>query len=454
MSLPPGTTPAGAEAPAGTSRISVGPDWLQEFNFPAGQDIWQFTQNELLGVDDFRNFRHHLGEGNLGRAAISGATGLFELGLTGGALLSAIPTGGASLAGRAALAGGRAATVAGITNPGVRAATRTALRRAATPFRSRGRVPVRQSVQQGLRFGVGGGFDRYGNPVDPVAAADEEEAEAEDTARIPIDWASIFDQFAGDDAGGVSVPTGLFNLYETPMEQEMLARELADLEARRVAGERALLEGWGEVQSVNSAAAEKARGMVAGAGDAGAAIWTDAADRSRELADAIAVEAGGFDGRAAIDIGTGGVDQWAGFMESQAPAQRAFAEGQQTILADDAQWMADLAASQGQAYAGDLNRQANFLAFDRAREHNMRVQDRIDGERMMLAQMQMQADATNAQLGAGGGAADKFMEDAMLAATMGQPGMLVAMYPGLTPEQASQIVNDLMLGLGEMATIG
>lgn len=446
MSLPPGTTPAGE--PSGSSRITVGPDWLQQSELPS--TVWGFARDELLGVDDFRNVARHTREGNFGRAAISAGTGLFELGLTAAMVAAIVGSGGAAapvaLPARALASAGRATTSAGITSP----VARKILKAPFAPFVGRGRGIFRPAATQAGRLIAG---QSWIDDPEVAAAADEEEAAAEDKARIPIDWASIFDQFAGDGAGGVSVPTGLFNLYETRMEREMLARELADLEARRSAGELALRAGWGEVQSVNSAAAEKARGMVAGAGDAGAAIWTDAADRSRELAAAVAAEAGGFEGRAPIDIGTGGVDQWAGFMESQAPAQRAFAEGQQTILADDAQWMADLAASQGEAYVGDLNRQANFLAFDRAREHNNRVQDRINSERMILAQMQMQADATNAQLGARGGAAGKFMEDAMLAATMGQPGMLVAMYPGLTPEQAESIVTELIGGLTEMARV-
>lgn len=202
---------------------------------------------------------------------------------------------------------------------------------------------------------------------------------------------------AGGGSGGGGVGAGnwasLFRLYETPEEQAMLAAELADLDTRQQAGEVALRAAWGNVQSANSAAAEKARGMAAGAGSAAAAIWTDAAAQAGALASERAATVGGFEGRAGIDIDPSlGASEWIGFMESQAPAERAFAERRQEALGRDLDWMAGLAGMQGEAYAGDLQRQAAAMAFDRAADHNRRVQDRISQERMMLAQMQFQSD--------------------------------------------------------------
>jgi hypothetical protein len=249
--------------------------------------------------------------------------------------------------------------------------------------------------------------------------------------------------------GGVGVDRSLFQLSETPEEAAMLASEMADIEARRAAGDIALREGWGKVRSANAAAADKARLMSVQAGEGAAASWSQAAQQARDLAAQRAEAAGQFEGRAGVDVDPeGGAADFIGFMESQAPAERRFAERQQEILGSDLDWMAGMAGSQGEAYAGDLRRQANVLSFERAREHNLRVQERTSGERMMLAQMEMQAQATNAQLAAQAGQFDPFAQlNNMVgaAAVMGNPGLL-AQQLGITPAQAQQMINNFLRG--------
>jgi DNA repair exonuclease SbcCD ATPase subunit len=265
------------------------------------------------------------------------------------------------------------------------------------------------------------------------------------------DWASIIAAIEAQrpGGGGVSVNRGLFNLSETPEEAAMLAREMADIEARRSAGDIALREGWGNVQSANVAAAEKARAMAAQSGEGAAATWSQAAQQARDLAAQRAEAAGQFEGRAGIDVDpTGGAADFVGFMESQAPAERRFAERQQEILGSDLDWMAAMAGSQGEAYAGDLRRQSNVLSFERAREHNLRVQDRINQERMMLAQMEQQAQSTNAQLAAQRDQFDPFTQlNNMVgaAAVMGNPGIL-AQQLGVSVPQAQQMVDNFLQG--------
>ncbi len=266
-----------------------------------------------------------------------------------------------------------------------------------------------------------------------------------------VDWASILAALEGQrpSGGGVGVNRSLFQLSETPEEAAMLASEIADIEARRAAGDIALREGWGKVRAVNVAAADKARSMVVQVGEDGAAVWSQAAQQALDLAEQRAEAAGQFEGRAGIDVDpTGGAADFVGFMESQAPAERRFAERQQEILGSDLDWMAGMAESQGEAYAGDLRRQSNVLSFERAREHNMRVQDRTSGERMMLAQMEMQAQATNAQLAAQAGQFDPFAQlNNMVgaAAVMGNPGLL-AQQLNITPAQAQQMIDNFLRG--------
>jgi hypothetical protein len=249
--------------------------------------------------------------------------------------------------------------------------------------------------------------------------------------------------------GGVSVNRGLFNLSETGEEARMLEREMADIEARRAAGDEALRTGWGNVQSANTAAAEKARSMAASAGMAAASIWSDAAQQARNIAAQRAQAAGAFEGRAGIDVSPdAGVADWAGFMESQAPAERALAERRQEILGSDLDWMSGMAGSQAEAYAGDLQRQAGIMSFERAREHNLRVQDRIAQERMTLAQMEMQAQATNASLAAQRAQFDPFEQVNNMvgaAAVMGSPDLL-AQQLGITREQAQAAIDNFLSG--------
>jgi hypothetical protein len=238
-------------------------------------------------------------------------------------------------------------------------------------------------------------------------------------------------------------------LSETPEEAAMLAREMADIEARRAAGDIALRQGWGSVQSANLAAAEKARSMAAQSGEQAAASWSQAAQQARDLAAQRAQAAGQFEGRAGIDVDpTSGAADFIGFMESQAPAERRFAERQQEILGSDLDWMAGMAGSQGEAYAGDLQRQANVMSFERAREHNLRVQERVAQERMTLAQMQMQAQATNAQLAAQAGQFDPFTQLNNLvgaASVLDSPGLL-AQQLQITEPQARQMINNFLRG--------
>jgi hypothetical protein len=254
--------------------------------------------------------------------------------------------------------------------------------------------------------------------------------------------------------GGVGVNRSLFQLSETPEEAAMLASEIADIEARRAAGDIALREGWGNVRAVNAAAADKARSMVVQVGEDGAAVWSQAAQQALDLAAQRAEAAGQFEGRAGIDVDpTGGAADFVGFMESQAPAERRFAERQQEILGSDLDWMAGMAESQGEAYAGDLRRQSNVLSFERAREHNMRVQDRSSGERMMLAQMEMQAQTTNASLSAQRGSTiERVLSLLPTIATAGPQGpALLAALADIPPEVASEIVRSYDSGIGGQA---
>jgi len=267
-----------------------------------------------------------------------------------------------------------------------------------------------------------------------------------------LDWAEIFAALDGQGGGpGVRVDRSLFNLQETPEEAAMLAREMAEIQRRQAEGDVALRSAWGNVQTANTAAAERARAMAAQSGTAAAAVWSQAAQQARDLAAQRAQAAGQFSGRAGIDIDPeGGASDWVSFMESQAPAEQRFAERQQEILGSDLDWMAGMAGAQGEAFASDLRRQANVMSFERAREHNLRVQDRIGQERMMLAQMELQAQSTNAQLASQrGSTVERVLSLLPTIAQSGPQGpALLAAATGIPPEIAAAIARSYGSGIG------
>jgi hypothetical protein len=256
-----------------------------------------------------------------------------------------------------------------------------------------------------------------------------------------VDWENIFAALSGGAGDGVRVDRSLFNLQETPEEAAMLAREMAEIQRRQAEGDVALRAGWGNVQAANSAAAERARAMAAQSGEQAAAVWSQAAQQARDLAAQRAQAAGQFEGRAGIDVDPeGGASDWVSFMESQAPAERRFAERQQEMLGSDLDWMAGMAGAQGQAFAADLGRQANVMSFERAREHNLRVQDRISQERMTLAQLEQQAQIANASRQPTD-AATRYSNILSLAASTGNPNLLAAQTGMSVPQAEQEIAN-------------
>lgn len=285
--------------------------------------------------------------------------------------------------------------------------------------------------------------EAQGLPATPTPSAAEE-----------ADWSGLVEALGNLGGGGggytpVRVQRDLFQLAQTPEEQALLDRELADIEARRSAGSEALGAGWSQLSQANAAAAEKARQQVMQYGDAAAAAWTDAANRARALAAERAQAAGAAAGRQSINVSpSGGAADFIAFMESQAPAARQFAGRTQETLASDLDWLASTAGAQGQAYQGELQRQANVLAFERAREHNRAVQERIAAERMALADMEFRAASTNAQLaqaaaqqtGRGASEIQGALTTALFAGDAQGPAVLASLL-GLAPEQALGLYN-------------
>lgn len=270
-------------------------------------------------------------------------------------------------------------------------------------------------------------------------------------------WADILASLGG--GGGapqVTFDPSLLQFGWSEQDTQMLNQELADIEARRLAGDVALRAAWGEIAATNTAAAEKARAMRATAGPAAASIWTDAEAQALQLAEERAREAGQFEGRAAIDVSpTAGAEAAAAFMRTQAPAAQRFAERNYELLGEDLDWLAAMAGAQEAAYRGDLRRSASVMSADRAADYNRRVMERDDANRRLATQLQLQAATTNAQLAASAQGGDPLKELADLvgsAAALGRPDALAAQL-GIPLARAEGMIADFWAATEEAARI-
>jgi hypothetical protein len=272
----------------------------------------------------------------------------------------------------------------------------------------------------------------------------------------------------GVGGGGGRAPSSMFSFEETEAEREMLRRALAEISRRETEGRTELRKGWGDVQRSNAAAAEKAAALVTARGDRGEGFWTGASERTARLAAERAQAAGGFEGRAAIDIDpTGGASEWINFMESQAPAERALAESQQQGFADDLDWMAGMSGAMGEAYSADIARMAAMMAFEREQSHTQSVQNRINEERMLAAQMDFQAQqAAAARAGATGNTATRILSslreiapllptgDASNPQNLSIAAAMLASAAGIDAGMALSIVQAYQSGIGGQALMG
>jgi hypothetical protein len=239
----------------------------------------------------------------------------------------------------------------------------------------------------------------------------------------------------GGGGGGGGFNSALFQLTETEEERRLLQRALDDITARQRAGDQALKTGWSQLQTSNRVAADKARGMAVEYGDRASQLWSQAAQQARESADVRAQAEGQWAGMQAMETDSSAATPTIEYMQTQAPAEQVYAERQGNILASDYEWMAESAGEQGQAYRGQLMRDANIISAQIAQEHNQRVLDRIANERMMMAQMQASSGS-----GSGGQEFDPVRVNNILgmAIRFRDPNYLLQLNPNMTYEQAVQ----------------
>jgi hypothetical protein len=197
----------------------------------------------------------------------------------------------------------------------------------------------------------------------------------------------------------IAIDRNLYALEETAAERQALIDARADLDARARAGAESIVNTWRIAEDNNRLAAEKARVIAQQYGDAASGLWTNAANQAREASVLRAAAMMAQQGRAPIDLDPmAGGGAFIAAMETLArpEAERAFAEGQ--MQAERSEFMGDLAAAQSAAYQGELKRTSMIMAADMAREHNVRVLERIGRERLALQEAERQSSQFNEQL--------------------------------------------------------
>ena len=124
----------------------------------AASGAGNFVKNELLGVDDFSKLRGQMKNRQFKNMAKSIGEGSFELGTTVGAVLAAIPTGGASLAGKAALVAAKQGAKTGTKKIAKDAIKASAKESAKTVVSKTGKVYAEASVKKATVGTVKGGY--------------------------------------------------------------------------------------------------------------------------------------------------------------------------------------------------------------------------------------------------------------------------------------------------------
>lgn len=181
-----------------------------------------------------------------------------------------------------------------------------------------------------------------------------------------------------------------FNFSETAEEKRMLSRALADIEAQRDAGYQAIEQGYADAVAQANERGASSEQATAEETAAVAGLYSDAQTAVREGAAATNAaydaEGGGALG-AGADGGSAGAEDFARMLAAEGASEQALTQRLGNITAEGAGWMADTLAGQGQAAQGDLNRMALATRNRADMEHQRRVQERIQQERMMFNQM-------------------------------------------------------------------
>lgn len=225
--------------------------------------------------------------------------------------------------------------------------------------------------------------------IDFVPRDDEAQAAAE--ARVSI--AGIQRQYENI----LRELQGMYDLAETEQEKERLRFMLADIEAQRDAGLKAIEDGYAStVAEIRNQAVLSGERTAERASRYGAEIEAGAQRAAERMVLQNMMQQEDYRG-----LGSGSqqpVNEWVGLISAMAPAQQQYTQRLGDISREGIEWLANTTAAQGQAQAADLQRLSAATRSGAIARQQAEVSDRINRERELqraaiLDTLQRQANA-------------------------------------------------------------
>lgn len=219
------------------------------------------------------------------------------------------------------------------------------------------------------------------------------DAEAEATTKARVDIAGIQQQYTNI----LRELQGMYELAETEEEKERLRFMLADIEAQRDAGLKAIEDGYAStVAEIRKQAVLSGERTAERAIRYGAEIEAGAQRAAERMVLQNMMQQQDYRG-----LGSGSqqpVNEWVGLISAMAPAQQQYTQRLGDISREGMEWLANTTAAQGQAQSADLQRLAAATRSGTIARQQAQVSDRINRERELqraaiLDTLQRQASA-------------------------------------------------------------
>jgi hypothetical protein len=201
----------------------------------------------------------------------------------------------------------------------------------------------------------------------------------------------------------------MFQLSETEEEKDRLRFMLADIEAQKDAGLKAISDGYAQAVGAIRERATISRQQTTERADTYRGQLNQYADDSQQrMIDQQAAQVAGGRGLG-TNVGMSATNEWNPLQRTLASAQGDYTQRMGDITAEGIDWMADTTGSQGLAQQADLQRMAAATRSSAIMSHQGGVANRINQERMAMNNAMLQLSM--ASIGAGGSSAKPALSD-------------------------------------------
>lgn len=178
---------------------------------------------------------------------------------------------------------------------------------------------------------------------------------------------------------------GLYATDPTPEEKAMLQDRLADLEARRAAGEKAIKRSYGQGMRQSRATAKEMRGQAAERGADVGQVYSDAAQDIGQMTGEVGDEFADFGlGLTGGDVGPN-AQSFQAMTAAAGPREAAYTENVFNLGAQDVQALGQELAGERGAQQADLRRLAMQMAADAQNQWNSQIMNRVSEDRRAQA---------------------------------------------------------------------